>query len=109
MVRALEIINSHVAAATGGQPTGSADNASARAIDRLSGALEAAHPVKKKLRKLADFKVWDRLEKQDFSDVQDISVPPLELLNFLKDRRVANDREVPFVNLKELCVPEWST
>jgi hypothetical protein len=58
---------------------------------------------------LEDHKVWKKLKEVDLEDIDDTSVPPLDLLNYLKDRKEANPKEVPYVELMTLCVPEWST
>ena len=130
MARTIDIVKS--AQSAGGQATrGNAEASSAgdpatRVLDRLGDLLDNGRTPKKPKRtvdfpilpfecmyfdliQMADFKVWKRLEKVDMEDMDDYTVPPLALLNYLQDKKDANSREVPFVELMALCLPDWST
>jgi hypothetical protein len=58
---------------------------------------------------LEDHKVWKRLAQVDLEDTDEYTIPPLALLNYLRDIKDKNPREVPYVELMALCVPDWST
>ena len=53
--------------------------------------------------------MWEKLEKQDFSQLNEEAMPPISLLNYIKDHKLKNDFHVPFVELSTMCIPDWST
>jgi hypothetical protein len=56
-----------------------------------------------------DFKMWKQLESVRLDDMNQTAMPPLGLLNYLKDWKTKDDFEIPFVEISNLCVPDWST
>jgi hypothetical protein len=54
-----------------------------------------------------DYNIYKSLRKQDWGDLGEDSIPPLQLLDYLKTTKKNNPGEIPFVKLDELCVPEW--
>jgi hypothetical protein len=61
------------------------------------------------LQQLADYDIWTRYQKVDLEDQDEITTPPLALLNYIDDHKKTNYNSVPFVELSLLCIPEWST
>jgi hypothetical protein len=133
--RAIAIIESRAAAAqnTVGnvQPTTACpgEDPASRALNRLGDILEGGRGATKPTRKvchnhfenlcaclsifllikLEEHKIWDRLAKVDMECMDEWTVPPLGLLNYLRDKKEATPKEVPFVELMTLCIPDWST
>jgi hypothetical protein len=131
LARTIDIVKSVQSAAghatRGNAEASTADDPASRVLNRLGDMLDNGRTPKKPKRtvdfpilpfctacklcliQLADFKVWKHLEKVDMEDIDDYTVPPLALLNYLQDKKDVNPREVPFVELMALCVPDWST
>ena len=128
MDRTIKLVqNRHApaSAVTSGKSSASTgDDHAAKALNRLGDLLDKPKKVTRKVGslllrcvlallnvyyQLVDHKCWDRLAKVDLEDVDEYTVPPLALLNFLRDYKDKNDSWVPFVELMALCIPDWST
>ena len=53
--------------------------------------------------------MWVQLENVRLDDMHQTAMPPIALLNYLKDWKTKDSFEIPFVELSTLCVPDWST
>ena len=53
--------------------------------------------------------MWKQLEKVRLDDMNQTAMPPIGLLNYLKDWETKDHFGIPFVELSTMCVPDWST
>ena len=53
--------------------------------------------------------MWDKLESVRLDDLNASAMPPIGLLNYLKDWKTKDPFQIPFVEISTLAVPDWST
>jgi hypothetical protein len=55
-----------------------------------------------------DFRIHENLRAADFSDIGKYSTPPLALLSLLKKSMKDRPHYVVYVDLTDVCIPDWS-
>ena len=53
--------------------------------------------------------MWKQLESVRLDNMNQTAMPPLGLLNYLKDWETKDHFEIPYVEISTLCVADWST
>ena len=53
--------------------------------------------------------MWKQLESVRLDDLHETAMPPIGLLNYLKDWKTKDHFQIPFVEISMIAIPDWST